>query len=117
MAEKNMFFTEEDRLKKVIVDGDEFTILALLPNDQNVIERMVARMQFGVPTDLYSREGRYRFEMFATIQMAVKSGPPDWEGPESWPIQETIEELYEKIQEHTTEFQAWLKKNRRRSGG
>lgn len=117
MEERSMLFTKEDREKKVVIDGDEFTIMAILPSDRIAIEQMSASMQRGVPTGQYSMQGRFKLEQFTTIELSVQKGPPDWNGPIEWPIQDTLDQLYAEIESWSTEFQEWLKKNRRRKRG
>jgi hypothetical protein len=114
MSDMSMLFTKEDRLKKIVIDGDEFTIMALLPFDQLNIDRMSAQMKRGIPTESYSYNGGFRIDQYAKLAAAVESGPPEWKGPETWPIQDTLDRLHAEIESWSDEFQERLKKNRRR---
>lgn len=109
---RNMLILENDLLKKVKVDNENFTIKAILPKTRKEIARTVAFQYNGYPAASFSVDDRNRIERDATIDHVVDESPDWWVDSGECPQDSVLEDLYIDIIKWDNEFQTKLKKNK-----
>ena len=111
-AVRNMLFLEKDRNKDIKLGNDDFTIKAIFPADRKEIARRVSIEMNGLPANSFSINDRFIFERSAIIDTGIVESPEWWKNADNCPDEEVLQQLYDKLEEWTVEFQEKLKKNR-----
>jgi len=106
-----MLFLEKDRQKDEKVNTETFKIKALFDKERLEIARRCAISRNGLPENSFSQTDRYRFTRIATVDVGLVEYPKWWTNAEDCPDSNVLQELYDKIEKFTEDFQEKLKKN------
>lgn len=111
----NLLNLEDQKFKVVEIQGYKFKIRYISPRDERQIGVRRASSQGGIPITSFTDNEFYLDQSVAIVDVCTEEMPKEFNQNEScinWPTKSLIIELAKAIQDHTTDIEQKLKKNR-----
>jgi len=108
---KSLVVKESDREFSKNIGDDSFTVRIPLPYQKTTIIASTSRALGGANTDSISVSEREYVRMIITLNHVVVKSPPWWDGAETCPNDEFLNEIWEFYLSSERKFFSDLKKN------